>query len=222
MFLDPYKDALDQRYPTMELALRLFAGRGGKTIVETGSVRMAEDWGAGMSTVIFGEFVSKHGGHLWTVDNDSSHLATCRQLTAEYAAHITYCESDSVEFLAQWARRGSRPIDLLYLDSWDYPYGELLNLYGGYVDIHQAIRTLQELGDEKIVELYGNLVLPCQEHCRNELLAAWPTLHEQSIVLIDDNGLPGGGKPRLAHQVLKERGWQCLLAGRQTLWGSEP
>jgi hypothetical protein len=36
--------------------------------------------------------------------------------------------------------------------------------------------------------------------------------------LIDDGALPGGGKPLLAKQRLRDLGWTCLIDAYQTLW----
>ncbi len=56
---------------------------------------------------------------------------------------------------------------------------------------------------------------PSQQHHLKEIIAAYPFLHEQSIVLIDDCGLPGGGKGKLVIEFLLERGWKIALSGYQ-------
>jgi hypothetical protein len=45
-----------------------------------------------------------------------------------------------------------------------------------------------------------------------------PNLHDKSVILIDDNGMAGGGKPRLAKDILIELGYTCLYDWQQTLW----
>jgi len=203
---------LGKREPTMQLALsRLHPGA---SIVETGCARRDGNWdGDGMSTVVFGEWVDRHDGHLWTVDIDARNLATARGLTSAYHG-ISYHLGDSIEFLSALDER----VDLLYLDSLDYPYGELLDEYGGKDDIHQAIDTLAALAEAEIVERHGDLVTPSQRHCADELRVALPSLSEDALVLIDDAALPGGGKARLARLVLEEFGFECLLDAYQTLW----
>ncbi|HZS93732.1 MAG TPA: class I SAM-dependent methyltransferase [Chloroflexota bacterium] len=77
-----------------------------------------EGWrGDGNSTLIFGEFLEQHGGHLWTCDLDPEATERSRFVTRPYSAHITYVTGDSIDFLAGF----DRPIDLLYLDSYDTP-----------------------------------------------------------------------------------------------------
>lgn len=204
---------LGKRSATMECALALLGDR--RNIVETGSAHLENDWeGAGLSTVIFGEWASRHDGHLWTVDISPDAIAECKRLTPEYAEWITYCEADSVAFLSAF----DQPIDLLYLDSYDYPYGSLLDLYGGHTDLNAAIASLTALSEREVVERHGEIIEASQQHCQREIQAALPNLHQHSVVLIDDAALPGGGKPRLAREVLTAAGWECLLDSYQTLW----
>ena len=208
-------DLLDVRTETMRRALELFTDRSGQVIVETGCTHREDDWtGAGMSTVVFGEYLSRHGGHLWTVDNDQTHLATARDLTESYRAVITYELGDSVEFLRDFVS----PIDLLYLDSLDYPYGALLDLYGGREDIEAAKAKLAALPETQIVYRHRRIILASQEHAREEVLAAAHALEQDALVLIDDAGLPGGGKARLARPILQGLGFREIASGYQTLW----
>lgn len=213
---------LAKREPTLRLALQLLEERvNGAVIVETGCVRQTDDWsGAGMSTVVFGQWAEDHGGRLWSVDNDRDHLATAASLTKPWRDAISFHYADSVEFLTdvigpelEWHR-----IDLLYLDSFDYPYGELLDIYGGQGDLERAVAALAALTEGQVLERHRDLILPSQRHAARELLAALPHLAERAVVLIDDAQLPGGGKARLARAVLEAFDFECLLDGYQTLW----
>ena len=208
-----YRSRLDGRFPTMKVALNLFMQRAGRTIVETGCVRMANDFGAGCSTVLFCEFLHRYGGCLLSVDNNPDHLELAAKLTSSWPATRELFLGDSVYFLETTLRghaRFSGAIDLLYLDSFDYPVQQLLEACS------QA--GLDHRDDEAIAARFPELVLPPQQHCLAELRAAEPLLHENSIVLIDDNDLPGGGKSRLARQQLHDWGWVCLLDSQQTVW----
>ncbi|MBI1989480.1 MAG: class I SAM-dependent methyltransferase [Betaproteobacteria bacterium] len=57
------------------------------------------------------------------------------------------------------------------------------------------------------------------EHALAELEAAKPSLHAQSLVLVDDTGWDGGwtGKGKLVVPRLVEQGWKVLAATRQVL-----
>ncbi|MBS0606240.1 MAG: hypothetical protein JSR57_04755 [Verrucomicrobia bacterium] len=58
---------------------------------------------------------------------------------------------------------------------------------------------------------------PSQLHHFKEIMAAYPCLHEESIILIDDCGLPGGGKGKLVIEFLLERGWKIAMSGYQVI-----
>lgn len=110
--------SLGERYYTFKMALNWHLQHGGRHIVETGSLREPESWfGVGCSTYLFGEFIWRYGGHLWTCDIDHGVLEQARQETQAFSDQITYVPDDSVNFLSQFQER----IDLLYLDSMDCP-----------------------------------------------------------------------------------------------------
>ncbi len=195
-------DRLGKRGITMRFALEHIVDE--PIIAETGCVRSADNWlGDGMSTVVFAEWARDHGGFLWSVDIDPASVKLASQLTEGMPRWIE-C-GDSVAFL----RSMHAPIDLLYLDSLDYPHGALIDLHGAQLDT---------MSEDEIVELHSDLILPSQEHCANELRAALPRLHDRSIVLIDDAALPGGGKARLARRILTDEGWRCIMDDYQTVW----
>jgi len=53
--------------------------------------------------------------------------------------------------------------------------------------------------------------MPAQIHCLNEIKGAYDKLSPNSIVMIDDCNIPGGGKGKLAIQWLLERGWRLHI-----------
>jgi hypothetical protein len=206
------------RYFTFQLVMNMLASLGrAPVIVETGCQRMAEDLGAGMSTSIWGEFCQRlGGGEVHTVEISAKNLEVCRQCTQKWAAHIHYNQGDSVAWLAS-TRVGA---DLLYLDSMDYDYVGLLNRYGGQVDTEAAINVVNQLSLQDVLSRHADIVVPAQEHCLNELKAAFASglAHGSTIIMIDDNQLPGGGKSRLAKDHLATMGWTCLLDFQQSVW----
>jgi hypothetical protein len=125
---------------------------------------------------------------LYSVDNDPKALDYARKalMQCELASdRVRLWFMDSIGFL----RGFSGPIDLLYLDSMDFPYAP---------------------GD-------GDPA-PSQQHCLAELTAAMPNLSPRAVVMIDDNHLHNGGKPFLAKRHLKQLGWECLADEWQTVW----
>lgn len=185
-------------------------------IVETGCQRMPDDLGAGMSSSIFGQFCQENNGRLYTVDISPQALDACRACTRKYASHIDYNLSDSL----QWLEKAQVTADLAYLDSYDYPYGEILNFYGGREDITAAEATVKAMTQEQLIERHGDLIIPCQEHTLNEFIVAERSgvINKDTIVMTDDNQLPGGGKPRILKDHLLATGWTCLFDHQQSLW----
>lgn len=58
---------------------------------------------------------------------------------------------------------------------------------------------------------------PSQEHHLKEIIAAYPKLHAQSIIMIDDCELPYGGKGTLVIDFLKQEGWKISHKGYQVI-----
>lgn len=112
-----FKTKSGDRYTTFRIALNLMYQRLIPFIVETGTIRQIEDYGAGYSTFIFGEYVKRYGGKIMTIDISQANMSVCKQVTLEYKDSIEYVVEDSLTALA----RITKPIDLLYLDSLDTP-----------------------------------------------------------------------------------------------------
>ena len=144
---------------TMFKALQLYLDK--KTtpgiIVESGCVRMREDWGAGMSTLVFGDVCKAYNHHLFTVDNNPDALYVCREVTKEFEVFITYVENDSVDFLKSFNQR----IDFLYLDSMDCPeYDSPISTRLIQSQIHQLLEleaAWDKLSDDPVILLDDNL-----------------------------------------------------------------
>lgn len=214
-FTKKYFDKLDNRYRhgrfhTTKAALNILSQRSSHPlIVETGCMR-ENDWGAGCSTLLFADYIDHYGGRLISIDNNPEHIRQSKLLVQ--SNNVVWLEDDSIEQLKHLFLIP----DLLYLDSFDYPFGELLDIYGGKTDINKAIEILWGMSEEEVVTKHHKIFDACQEHCLNEIKSA--PLGASTIVLIDDAILPGGGKARLAKEWLASNGWVCILDLYQTLW----
>ncbi len=176
-----YYGRLAARAASMCQACLIAASRGARTIVETGTTRAVDHWsGDGQSTVVFGSYCQKFGGRLWTVDISEQAMAASRKASFAFRDFIDYRVEDSIGFLQNF----DRPIDLLYLDSYDFPTD-------------------------------GSDHNPSQEHSLKEAQAALPRLHNQSVIVIDDCGLPHGGKGGKVVPFLLGEGWQVVGLGYQ-------
>jgi len=116
-FTEKYQEKSGVRFWSFKVALNILLQRGGTNIVETGTIRMKDDWGGGMSTLLLGDFCKHYDKHLWTVDIDPNAIEVCKEITADFKDHITYVVSDSIAFLKGFDQK----IDFLYLDSLDCP-----------------------------------------------------------------------------------------------------
>lgn len=212
-----YYSNANSRYHSFQIVLNMLNQLHEQpTIVETGCQRLEEDLGGGMSTAIFAEYISRYGGKLISVDINPNSVSEGRKVLQKYsnvdAEILLY---DSVGFLSGYHGE----CDLLYLDSYDYPYGEILNQYGGQTDIEEAMKTVRELSRDEILDRHMNIIRDCQEHCLNEYKAIEHKLSKRCILLIDDNQLAGGGKPRLLKDYLSNQDeWICLYDFQSSLW----
>lgn len=104
------------RHHGFDVMLRELAIRAPKPkVLETGCVRQEEDWsGAGMSTVIFGAWLSHIGGSLESVDINPDACSLARRLTHDMSS-VTIHAKDSVKHLLE----RTEPADLIYCDSLD-------------------------------------------------------------------------------------------------------
>ena len=218
---------MNHRYYTFQLALNLLIQRhpANPVILETGCQRMADDFGAGMSTSVWGEHIKQvGGGDLVLVDNDEAHLKIgvgFAETAIEGIGALKPYLSDSVAFLREW--EGPR-LDLLYLDSYDYPYVEMMwdwQAKHGLETAEEANTQLQQKTPDELRAIYGEWMDPCQEHCLNEFKAIEARLSPGVVLLVDDNALPGGGNPGTLKPYLVQQGWTCLLDSQQTLWVQE-
>lgn len=85
-------------------------------IVETGSMRVFDNWEDGQSTRLFDAFVTFHGGEVLTVDLSAECGPLIRQCCGD---QVKFTCDDSVRYLNRLRPQLHRPIDLLYLDSFD-------------------------------------------------------------------------------------------------------
>lgn len=143
----------------------------------------------GAYTLLWGAFCKRYEKRLITIDLSPEVTNVCKEATTGYADYITYVTQDSIEFL----RSFNEPIDLLFLDSMDCP----IPIEG------QAMPSAEE----------------AQRHNLEEFKVAERNLHKNSLLLMDDNNFPNGGKPwATKNYLLTQPDWICVLDYAQSLW----
>lgn len=95
-------------------ALARLARSAGPAVVETGCQRADDDYGAGMSTTVFGRFLQAHGGRLTSLDLTPAHAQLARDRARGLPVEVV--ETDSRPWLAAYS---GPPLALAYLDSHD-------------------------------------------------------------------------------------------------------
>jgi len=176
------------------------------TIIETGCVRLADNWaGDGQSTILFDKYVSARGNasRVYSVDINPEYVDACKSLVS---ANVTVIASDSVPYLnslsKQLVARGVLT-HLLYLDSFDLDFTYWF-------------------------------ASAC--HHLKELVAAWRSIDRHTLVVVDDcplevqvvqtkEGTLGslqepavGGKGRLIAEFARQVGVAPLFANYQAGW----
>lgn len=220
-----YANGSNNRFLTFQLTLNLLNLKDKEPlIVETGCQREEKDLGAGMSTSIFAEYISRYGGILTVVDNDQCHLDRAYSFVLKRWKHlieqgrIEFACSDSVEYLT----KANKEWDLVYLDSYDYPYVEMLNRLGRAADGSnqpEIERKLWLMEETEVRAEFFDIIHPCQIHCLKEFRAVENQIAPDGLLLIDDSHFPGGGKPGVVLPVLgAHENYDHLYTYQQSLW----
>lgn len=148
-YFKKYEHYLQGRYPTMQTALNLLVQFTDQPmIVETGCMRGFQDWGAGMSTYLFAEFVTQYGGYFHSVDIDQNNVDIAKYACQGKTAHIHH--DDSLDFLSKWDKG---KIDLLYLDSYDMGNTAHLARMASHHQLKEIEIAFEKLNDKAIVLL---------------------------------------------------------------------
>jgi predicted O-methyltransferase YrrM len=183
----PFKYNFKRRRITFVKTLKLLKERNAKIIIETGTSRkgLKGTRGDGAFTIVFGKWAKEHGAKLHSVDiSEASCEGSKKEVTKQgLDGVVTVHHDDSLEFLKTF----NDPIDLLYLDSYDYSKTD------------------------------KNIQLKSQEHHLKEFKIIENKLHDNTIVLIDDCGLPGGGKGKTVIEYMTNKNWKILINTYQVL-----
>ena len=188
-------------------------------IVETGCVRVRDDHGAGYSTILFDQFSGWAGARdlrirVDSVDVSRENVRFCRR-ELRPGTTVRLHVGDSVA----WLKRRTEPIDLLYLDSADYPYPEIFGAFTEGRSDQASTDYIENVVDPALIwERCSTAIEKCQMHALEELLAAEERIPRGGLVLVDDWGVPCGGKAGLARDYMRRNGFHLICEAYQTLW----
>lgn len=183
----PFKYNFRRRRITFAKTLKLLKERNAKIIIETGTSR------AGLRATK-GDGAATIVFGKWAKLN-GAHMHSVDISTDSVSGSQAEVRKQGLEDFVtvhlndslEFLKSFKNPVDFLYLDSYDYSRTD--------IDIQTK----------------------SQEHHLKEFKIIESKLHENSIVLIDDCGLPGGGKGKTVVEYMQKKGWSVLINAYQIL-----
>lgn len=183
----PFKYNFRRRRITFKTTLKLLQDRNAKVLIETGTSRKG----------------------LQGTKNDGAATIVFGKWAKENNAHLHSVDisKDSVDgSRAEVINQGLENSVTLYLDdSLNFLKNFTQTVDFLYLDSYDYSRTDQEIQHKS------------QEHHLKEFKAIEPYLHNESIVLIDDCGLPGGGKGKTVIAYMIANNWKVIIDKYQVL-----
>lgn len=183
----PFKYNFRRRRITFAKTLKLLSERNVKTIIETGTSR------EGLKNTKGDGGATIVFGKWAQQNNAKMHSVDISEASVKGSQSEVDNQNlnDTVTVYLndslEFLRTFKEPVDFLYLDSYDYSKTDL--------DIQKK----------------------SQEHHLKEFKIIEDKLHKNSIVLIDDCGLPGGGKGKTVIAYMLKKNWQILIDAYQVL-----
>ena len=175
-------------------------------IVETGCLRVKDNFLDGQSTLLFDKYTLSRGekSKVYTVDINPDSTKICKQVVSN---NVKITTGDSVRYLSNLAKelfKDKKKITMFYLDSfdvdWKYPYPSAAHHLKELTAISKILHreTLIVVDDAPAV---GNLV-----HSKN----VWQVLKSPPPVI--------GGKGFLVHEYAEDVGAKVVFSNYQTAW----
>ena len=173
----PWKYNFGKRRNTMRSTMALLEERGARMLVETGVARRGLEGTRGDGASTIVFGLCAKQNHAFLHSVDIDSDAIAR--VGELI--VEFKPNELVQFHAsdsvQFLNTFEDQVVFLYLDSYDYDKSD--------VDIQRL----------------------SQQHHLDEFQAVESRLHQDTVVLIDDCRLPGGGKGKLVIDYLRSKGW---------------
>ena len=176
------------------------------SIVETGCVRVGDNWGGdGQSTILFDRYISFRDSlsECHTVDINERAVSLCKKLVSD---RVKVIQDDSVHFLSVLSKRfleAKQTVNLVYLDSFD------LNWTHWYPS---AIHHLKELA--AIIKCFDSRTLLAVDDCLLNVNFVYP--EENNVVMVGKPKI--GGKGRLIAEYASSVGAKLEFADYQAGW----
>lgn len=180
-----YDGVLAHRHGAVTRVVKMLRTMRPTNMVETGCQSGNLVHAQGVSTTIYGLLAQELDAKMWSVDISAEKVELCRSHIAGIADKVEVVQACSVEFLTTFGR----PIDFLYLDSYDFYAGVeeesrqhcLREVLAAWQWLHRG--TLVLIDDCNVQQWFGH------------------SLNDEDIQ----------GKSFYAHRYLMANGAACLL-----------
>ncbi len=173
------------------------------TVLETGTMWVSpSENGMGAFTYMMADFIKTiTKGRLITVDISQEALNTCIESTKEFADIISYCCSDSVQYLKDLKDIDIAAIDLFYLDSFDLVLTKPRPAQEHHLKEVEAI----------IERVSPNVVIAVDDNFLPGTWVDWLNLDKAGNVIKKERVQSGSsilGKATLINDFLLKKGWR--------------
>ena len=179
-------------------------------IVETGCLRVKDNFLDGQSTLLFDKYTLARGkeSKVYTVDINSNSTKVCKQVVSN---NVEITTDDSVRYLNTLSAnflKNKTKVSMFYLDSfdvdWRYTYPSAVHHLKELTSITRLLHkdTLVVVDDSPA---FGNLT-----QTENETNPTWKILHSPAPSI--------GGKGFLVHEYAKHVGAKVVFSHYQAAW----
>lgn len=179
---------LGRRFLSFNLALKLIDHIKNPTILETGTVRHKKNFSGDGQSTLL-------FGEFVSLRNGILYTIDIDPASMELAKKMTKDYQDYILYITSdslsYLNSFNQKIDLVYLDSLDYSEQNPADSQLHCLKEGQTLLNPDKLGI---------------------------TFHRDTVILIDDADLKGGGKPGLLRDWLKTHNWICIYDDYQCLW----
>ena len=179
-------------------------------IVETGCLRVKDNFLDGQSTLLFDKYTLSRGekSKVYTVDINPNSIKVCKQVVSD---NVEITTDDSVHYLNNLTSnflKNKTKVSMFYLDSFDVDWRYIYPSAAHHLkELTSIIRLLNN--DTLIVvddsPAYGNLT-----QTENESNPTWKILNSPAPSI--------GGKGFLVHEYAKHVGAKLFFSHYQTAW----
>ena len=179
-------------------------------IVETGCLRVKDNFLDGQSTLLFDKYTISRGKNskLYTVDIDPKSTKSCKEVVSN---NVEITTSDSVkhlDYLSKKFLKSETFVSMFYLDSydvdWRHPYPSAVH------HLKELTSIMKILNEDTLVVVDDSPAIGNLSQSENESSSTWNILPLPKPTI--------GGKGTLVHEYSAHVGAKLIFAHYQSAW----